>query len=242
MLLAKSLYCLFCAETFSHRFARWRKSFSLLSDSAPKSPRASSRFDLVEMRDRIIVGAIAYSRDWVILEMSISLRQPMSGSVLSQTSDLPYKASVSRRGQRATIGAEYERTRQSDGLLRGYWRNCRLSDFPRYLDGQEQCERKWREKGINSGDLRVWMDEIVALVDAGGDWLAYRILHCTCIECLGLSGLFPQSHTHKFDSTAKVRHVLERSRIGGYPETKYTGSRNYPRTGDLTDSHRPSFS
>lgn len=33
-------------------------------------------------------------------------------------------------------------------VVRGYWRNCQLCDFPRYPDGQEQCERKWREKGV----------------------------------------------------------------------------------------------
>lgn len=29
-------------------------------------------------------------------------------------------------------------------VLRGYWRNCRLCEFPRYPDAEEQCERRWR--------------------------------------------------------------------------------------------------
>ena len=33
-------------------------------------------------------------------------------------------------------------------VLRGYWRNCQLCDFPRYPDAQEQCERRWRSRMI----------------------------------------------------------------------------------------------
>lgn len=29
-------------------------------------------------------------------------------------------------------------------VLRGYWRNCLLCEFPRYPDAGEQCERRWR--------------------------------------------------------------------------------------------------
>lgn len=29
-------------------------------------------------------------------------------------------------------------------VLRVYWRNCRLCEFPRYPDAEEQCERRWR--------------------------------------------------------------------------------------------------
>lgn len=29
-------------------------------------------------------------------------------------------------------------------VLRGYWRNCRLCEFPRYPDAEEQCEKRWR--------------------------------------------------------------------------------------------------
>jgi hypothetical protein len=35
-------------------------------------------------------------------------------------------------------------------VVRGYWRNCQMCDFPRYPDGEEQCERRWRDKGIIS--------------------------------------------------------------------------------------------
>lgn len=33
-------------------------------------------------------------------------------------------------------------------ILRFYWRNCQISDFPRYPDAQEQCEAKWRKRAI----------------------------------------------------------------------------------------------
>lgn len=34
-------------------------------------------------------------------------------------------------------------------IIRVYWRNCRLCDFPRYPDALEQCERQWRSKRIS---------------------------------------------------------------------------------------------
>ncbi|KAJ5118724.1 Protein of unknown function DUF3468 [Penicillium atrosanguineum] len=30
-------------------------------------------------------------------------------------------------------------------IIRGYWRNCQSCEFPRYPDGEEQCERRWKE-------------------------------------------------------------------------------------------------
>lgn len=33
-------------------------------------------------------------------------------------------------------------------VVRSYWRNCRVSDFPRYPDGQAKCEEKWRAEGL----------------------------------------------------------------------------------------------
>ncbi|KAJ5965482.1 hypothetical protein N7481_012196 [Penicillium waksmanii] len=35
-------------------------------------------------------------------------------------------------------------------VIRSYWRNCRLCEFPRYPDGQEQCERRWMSRGVAS--------------------------------------------------------------------------------------------
>ncbi|KAJ5652019.1 hypothetical protein N7507_009445 [Penicillium longicatenatum] len=40
-------------------------------------------------------------------------------------------------------GIHASSTRQCE-ILRGYWRNCQLCDFPRYPDAQEQCEARWR--------------------------------------------------------------------------------------------------
>lgn len=39
-------------------------------------------------------------------------------------------------------------TARQCGALRGYWRNCRLCEFPRYPDAEEQCERRWRSRLI----------------------------------------------------------------------------------------------
>lgn len=33
-------------------------------------------------------------------------------------------------------------------IVRNYWHNCQLCDFPRYPDALEQCERRWRSKMI----------------------------------------------------------------------------------------------
>ncbi|KAI9040167.1 uncharacterized protein KD926_008490 [Aspergillus affinis] len=33
-------------------------------------------------------------------------------------------------------------------VFRTYWRNCQLGDFPRYPDGQAQCERRWRNNRV----------------------------------------------------------------------------------------------
>lgn len=33
-------------------------------------------------------------------------------------------------------------------VIRGYWRNCQSCEFPRYPDGEEQCERRWRSISI----------------------------------------------------------------------------------------------
>ncbi|KAJ5692524.1 hypothetical protein N7462_001947 [Penicillium macrosclerotiorum] len=33
-------------------------------------------------------------------------------------------------------------------VVRAYWQNCQMCDFPRYPDGQELCEQKWRSEGI----------------------------------------------------------------------------------------------
>ncbi|KAH8429935.1 Zn(II)2Cys6 transcription factor [Aspergillus melleus] len=33
-------------------------------------------------------------------------------------------------------------------VFRTYWRNCQLGDFPRYPDGQAQCERRWRHNRV----------------------------------------------------------------------------------------------
>lgn len=54
-------------------------------------------------------------------------------------------------GMHATNEAQCE-------VIRNYWRNCRLCEFPRYPDGQEQCERRWTRRGIvpivgGSGDF-----------------------------------------------------------------------------------------
>ncbi|KAJ5233553.1 uncharacterized protein N7469_005319 [Penicillium citrinum] len=47
-------------------------------------------------------------------------------------------------GQHATHAGQCE-------VIRTYWRNCRLCEFPRYPDGQEQCERHWVNRGIILG-------------------------------------------------------------------------------------------
>lgn len=39
-------------------------------------------------------------------------------------------------------------TRAQCEVLRGYWRNCQSCEFPRYPDGEEQCERRWRSRSI----------------------------------------------------------------------------------------------
>ncbi|KAJ6114626.1 Protein of unknown function DUF3468 [Penicillium sp. IBT 16267x] len=44
-------------------------------------------------------------------------------------------------------GMHATNTRQCE-ILRGYWRNCQLCDFPRYPDAQEQCEQRWRSRMI----------------------------------------------------------------------------------------------
>ncbi|KAJ5769298.1 hypothetical protein N7520_003857 [Penicillium odoratum] len=44
-------------------------------------------------------------------------------------------------------GMHATNTRQCE-ILRAYWRNCQLCDFPRYPDAQEQCEQRWRIKMI----------------------------------------------------------------------------------------------
>ena len=48
------------------------------------------------------------------------------------------------------IGQYATHSRQCE-VIRTYWRNCRLCEFPRYPDGQEQCERHWVNRGIISG-------------------------------------------------------------------------------------------
>lgn len=48
----------------------------------------------------------------------------------------------------AYLTGMYASTGDQCDVVRGYWRNCQLCDFPRYPDGQEQCERRWRDKGI----------------------------------------------------------------------------------------------
>ncbi|THC91893.1 hypothetical protein EYZ11_008645 [Aspergillus tanneri] len=42
----------------------------------------------------------------------------------------------------------HARTKAQCAVVRSYWRNCRLGDFPRYPDGQEQCERIWRDNRV----------------------------------------------------------------------------------------------
>jgi hypothetical protein len=44
-------------------------------------------------------------------------------------------------------GMHASTTRQCD-IIRGYWRNCQLCDFPRYPDAEAQCERRWRSCGV----------------------------------------------------------------------------------------------
>jgi hypothetical protein len=33
-------------------------------------------------------------------------------------------------------------------VIREYWRNCQSCEFPRYPDGEAQCERRWRSRSI----------------------------------------------------------------------------------------------
>ncbi|KAJ5124260.1 Protein of unknown function DUF3468 [Penicillium bovifimosum] len=44
-------------------------------------------------------------------------------------------------------GMHASTTRQCD-IIRGYWRNCQLYDFPRYPDAEAQCERRWKTCGV----------------------------------------------------------------------------------------------
>jgi len=39
-------------------------------------------------------------------------------------------------------------TRAQCEVLRRYWRNCQSCEFPRYPDGEEQCELRWRSRSI----------------------------------------------------------------------------------------------
>lgn len=44
----------------------------------------------------------------------------------------------------AFLAGMHVSTSEQCEVLRGYWRNCRLCEFPRYPDAEEQCERRWR--------------------------------------------------------------------------------------------------
>lgn len=50
----------------------------------------------------------------------------------------------------AFLTAVHFTSAQQCEVLRGYWRNCRLCEFPRYPDAEEQCERRWRDGRLPS--------------------------------------------------------------------------------------------
>lgn len=43
----------------------------------------------------------------------------------------------------AFLSAVHVTSAEHREVLRGYWRNCRLCEFPRYPDAEQQCERRW---------------------------------------------------------------------------------------------------
>ncbi|KAJ5864751.1 uncharacterized protein N7529_006667 [Penicillium soppii] len=47
-------------------------------------------------------------------------------------------------------GMQASTTKQCE-IIRGYWRNCRSCEFPRYPDAEAQCEKRWRRSYRSGG-------------------------------------------------------------------------------------------
>ncbi|KAJ5929960.1 hypothetical protein N7466_005453 [Penicillium verhagenii] len=87
---------------------------------------------------------------------SVAISDPHSGALsrmVGRTCDLISRIPTSSRfyvhlaSPAYLTGMHATKTQQCE-ILRGYWRNCQLCDFPRYPDAQEQCEERWRSRMI----------------------------------------------------------------------------------------------
>lgn len=87
------------------------------------------------------------------LSSSPSIHADVISSLVDKVCDAISKMPTSSRfyvhlATSAYLTGMHASTSDQCDVVRGYWRNCQLCDFPRYPDGQEQCERRWRDKGI----------------------------------------------------------------------------------------------